>query len=120
LRSCTACTSATCCEAEVELPSTTNEPKDRHVVAAAIRGPCELILTFNLKDFPEAALAPWSVAARHPQDYLLVLYEMEPSQVLACLGQIAGRRRLEIEDVLIRLGRSIPLFSQRLLDDLAS
>jgi hypothetical protein len=49
-----------------------------------------------------------------------VLYEMERSQVLTCLGQIAGRPRLEIEDVLIRLGKSIPRFSERLLDDLGS
>ena len=95
----------------------TNDPKDRHVLAAAIRSQCPLILTFNLKHFPESALAPWSLAARHPEDYLLVLYEMEPSRVMACLGEIAGRRKLEIEDVLIRLGRSLPTFSQRLLDD---
>jgi hypothetical protein len=29
-----------------------NEAKDRHVLAAAIRGGCQLILTFNLKHFP--------------------------------------------------------------------
>lgn len=96
----------------------TNDEKDRHVLAAAIRGDCPLILTFNVKDFPPAALAPWGVHASHPQDYLLVLYEMEPKQIVACLGEIAGRRKLEIEDVLIRLGRALPCFSRRLLDDL--
>jgi hypothetical protein len=53
---------------EPMLPSMTNDPRDGHVVAAAIRGDCELILTFNLKDFPERAVAPWSIAASHPQD----------------------------------------------------
>lgn len=95
-----------------------NDPKDRHVLAAAIRGACPLILTFNLKHFPAKALAQWSIEASHPQDYLLVLYEMEPKQVIGCLGEIAGRRKLEIEDVLIRLGRTLPSFSSRLLDDL--
>src|SRR5690606_21900486 len=33
----------------------TNDPKDRHVLAAAIRGGCPLILTFNLKHFSEEA-----------------------------------------------------------------
>jgi hypothetical protein len=110
-------------EAEVEgyeglIATMSNEPKDRHVLAAAIRGGCPLILTFNLKHFPPESLAPWSVQARNPQDYLLVLYEMEPKQVIACLGEIAGRRKLEIQDILIRLGRVLPCFSSRLLDDL--
>ncbi|MEO6995989.1 MAG: PIN domain-containing protein [Lacunisphaera sp.] len=100
------------------LPTLTNEAKDRHVLAAAIRGNCPLILTFNLKHFPAAALQPWGVGATHPQDYLLILYEMEPKLVTACLGEIAGKRKLEVQDVLIRLGKVLPNFSQRLLDDL--
>lgn len=100
------------------LPSLANDAKDRHVLAAAIRGDCPLILTFNLKHFPPEALAPWGIRASHPQDYLLVLYEMEPRQITACLGEIAGQRKLEMEDVLIRLGQVLPAFSQRLLDDL--
>ena len=100
------------------MPALTNDARDRHVLAAAIRGQCPLILTFNLKHFPEDALSPWNICASHPQDYLLVLYEMEPRQVTACLGEIAGRRKLEVQDVLIRLGRTLPKFSQRVLDDL--
>lgn len=34
----------------------TNEPKDRHVVAAAIRWGAEVIVTSNLKDFRDKAL----------------------------------------------------------------
>jgi len=49
-----------------------------------------------------------------------VLYEMEPKQIMACLGEIAGKRRLEIEDVMIRLGKVLPNFAQRVLDDLGS
>lgn len=96
----------------------TNDGKDRHVLAAAIRGKCPLILTFNLKHFPVDALQPWDICASHPQDYLLVLYEMEPKQVMARIGEIAGKRKLETQDVLIRLGQSLPAFSQHLLDDL--
>lgn len=36
----------------------TNDPKDRHVLAAAIRAKCEVIVTFNLKDFGAESLAP--------------------------------------------------------------
>lgn len=104
---------------EALLPALTNHEKDRHVLAAAIRGNCPLIVTFNLKDFPAEALRPWHITASHPQDYLLILYEMEPRQVTACLGEIAGRRKLEVQDVLIRLGKTLPQFSQRVLDDLS-
>jgi hypothetical protein len=62
--------------------------------------------------------ADYRICASHPQDYLLVLYEMEPKQMTACLGEIAGKRNLEVEDVLIRLGRVLPAFSRRVLDDL--
>jgi predicted nucleic acid-binding protein len=100
------------------IPSLKNDEKDRHVLAAAIRGNCSLIVTFNLKHFPADALRAWPVQVTHPQDYLLVLYEMEPKQVIGCLGEIAGRRHLELQDVLIRLGRVLPTFSCRVLDDL--
>lgn len=95
----------------------TNDEGDRHVLAAAIRGSCPLIITFNLKHFPDESLRPWGIKACHPQEYLLVLYEMVPAIVTGCLGEIAGRRGLDIEDVLIKLGASVPAFSTRLLDE---
>ncbi len=32
------------------------DPDDRHVVAAAIEGDCDCVVTYNLRDFPEACL----------------------------------------------------------------
>jgi predicted nucleic acid-binding protein len=37
------------------------DPDDRHVLAAAIHAGTELIVTFNLSDFPPEALAPHGV-----------------------------------------------------------
>lgn len=61
------------------VPAATNDPKDQHVLAAAIHADAEVILTFNLRDFPDEALAPWRIEAMHPQDYLLTHYEEQPS-----------------------------------------
>ncbi len=97
-----------------------NDPKDRHVLAAAIRGGCDLILTSNLKHFRPESLTRWAIRAAHPQDYLLVLHEMEPQQVAICLGEMAGRRQMAIEDLLIQLGRVLPRFASRVLDELGA
>ena len=66
---------------------------------------------FNLRDFPEGALAPWRTAAFHPQDYLLTLYGMSSAVVLAELTAIANDHDQELQDTLIRLGKGVPAFS---------
>lgn len=100
------------------IPVLENDDKDKHVLAGAIRSGCSLILTFNLKDFPEEALSPWGVEVSHPQDYLLVLYEMEAMQVASRLAAIAARRNIDQTDLLLRLGKTLPQFASRLIDDL--
>jgi hypothetical protein len=99
------------------IPLLKNQEKDRHVLAAAVQGGIETIVTFNLRDFPETALAPWRTAAIHPQDYLLTLYGMSPAVVLAKLAAIANDHGQELQDTLIRLGKSVPAFSHRVLED---
>ena len=96
----------------------TNDPKDQHVLAAAIHGRADVIVTFNLKDFPEEALSPWGIEAQHPQEYLLTLYEIDDRQVVARVSAIAAGRGEDMEDVLVRLGQAVPAFARRLLDDL--
>jgi predicted nucleic acid-binding protein len=100
------------------LPAVTNDPKDRHVLAAAAHAGAEIILTFNLKDFPEEALAPWGIKAKSPQDYLRTLYEIDEPQVVARIAAIASERAEDMEDTLIRLGKALPTFANRLLSDL--
>ena len=51
---------------------------DRHVLAAAIKAQVPLIVTFNLSDFPQAALVPYGVRALHPDSFLLELLDATP------------------------------------------
>jgi hypothetical protein len=44
---------------------------DRHVVAAAIKGSAQAIITANLADFPAAALGPLGLESVHPDNFLL-------------------------------------------------
>ena len=43
-----------------------DDPKDRHVIAAATLTRADVIVTFNLKDFPIEILKPLRLEARHP------------------------------------------------------
>jgi hypothetical protein len=103
---------------EPPLPVMTNHEKDRHVLAAAVFGKVSVIVTFNLRDFPLESLRPWKVEAVHPQDYLLTLYSMSPAVVIAKLAAISRDSQTELEDVLIKLGKSIPRFAAQILEDL--
>lgn len=97
----------------------TNDEKDRHVLAVAIRSGADIIVTFNLKDFPAEALDPWSIEACHPQDYLMTLYSMSPEIVVLKLQDIARKRNQELIELLFNLGRAVPDFTSHLIQDLS-
>lgn len=101
------------------IESCKNHPKDRHVLACAIHSQAEVIATFNLKDFQKTALEPWRIDAMHPQDYLLILYSIDPPVVLHKLEMIARKRDSSLEDHLIKVGRYLPAFSQKVLEDIS-
>ena len=61
------------------------DPANRHVLAAAIRGGANRIVTFNLKDFPAAALSPHGVEACHPDAFVADLLEREAALVCAAV-----------------------------------
>lgn len=68
---------------ELELP----DPDDRHVLAAAIRAGAQAIVTLNLKDFPQRTLDGFEIFARHPDDFVLDLADLEPGVVIAAAKQ---------------------------------
>lgn len=59
----------------------TNHPKDRHVLAAAVRANADLIVTFNLKDFPAESLKPYDIKAVHPDVFLCDQFDLNPPKV---------------------------------------
>jgi hypothetical protein len=61
------------------------DPDDRHVLAAAIRSAAEVIVTFNLKDFPKSTLARFNLEAMHPDEFLLLLFDAAPGPVCAAV-----------------------------------
>ncbi len=100
------------------IPAMTNDEKDRHVLAAAVKDKLNLIITFNLKDFKEEDLDKWDIEAMHPQDYLLTLYSMKPGIVMMKLSKIAQKKDQDLEELVLDFGKSLPKFSKKLLDDM--
>jgi hypothetical protein len=66
------------------------DPDDRHVVAAAIAAGASIILTWNLKDFPAAALKKYGLRRQTPDAFLTGLYDNVPDLVV---GSLANARR---------------------------
>lgn len=64
------------------------DPDDRHVLAAAIRGRADVIITYNTKDFPEEVLAIYGIQAQHPDEFLTHLLDLAPGTVLAALQRL--------------------------------
>lgn len=79
---------------------------DRHVAAAAVRAGAQAIITFNLKDFPAAALARYGIDAKHPDDFVLDCLDLAPALVANCIREQASALRnpqRSIADVLADL-----------------
>jgi predicted nucleic acid-binding protein len=58
------------------------DPKDRHVLAAAIRGKADAILTLNERDFPPECLAQYDIDRMTPDEFLIHQYHLNTGAVL--------------------------------------
>jgi predicted nucleic acid-binding protein len=70
------------------------DPEDRHVLAAAIKGRADLIVTVNLKDFPADKLRRWGIEAQHPDEFLTHQFHLSQPAFL----QAAKRVRLRLRN----------------------
>lgn len=86
-----------------------NHPKDRHVLAAAVRGHADVVVTANLKDFPASSLSGLDIEVQHPDLFLCYELEFAPGAIMQIVHEQAqdtgkeGRPRLTVDDVLDEL-----------------
>jgi hypothetical protein len=67
------------------------DAQDVHVLAAAIAGHVDCIVTANLKDFADAAVAPFGIQAIHPDQFLVAQFDLDPMSVIAASKQQRAR-----------------------------
>ena len=60
---------------------------DRHVLAAAIRCQAGVIVTYNLKDFPEHALTPYGIEAQHPDEFVSHLFDLDRGAICVAVRE---------------------------------
>lgn len=71
----------------LELP----DPDDRHVLAAAIVGHADAIVTFNTKDFPEAVLQPYGIEVQHPDEFVVNQLQLQKIPALSAIKKMRAR-----------------------------
>ena len=104
------------------VPSMTNDPKDRHVMAAAVRGRADVIVTLNVRDFSPEACEPHDVDVQTPDEFLQ--YQWGIGDLDFLLGVFEDwashltNPPLALEELLERLARVAPQFSELALEAL--
>ncbi len=86
------------------------DPKDRHVLAAAITGHAHVIVTSNVKHFPADYLAQFDILCHSPDDFLIHQFHLNLYQLLEKLDGQAVNIRRRRGDVLSTLKRVVPKF----------
>lgn len=96
---------------------------DVHVLAAAIAGHADCIVTANLKDFPEVAMDRHGLEVIHPDDFIVFQLDLDPYPALAAFKEMRARLRnpaLDAEEFIRALERSaLAITGQRLRDALS-
>ncbi|MDZ4877673.1 MAG: hypothetical protein CLLPBCKN_007108 [Chroococcidiopsis cubana SAG 39.79] len=98
------------------IPCMDNDPRDRHVLAAALIAKAHVIVTDNLKHFPAASLSQFRVEAQSADRFLTYLYDLSPDSMHEVLQTQVSRLRkppMSISDLLNLLEKSVPTFVSR-------
>lgn len=61
------------------------DPDDCHVLAAAIVGRADAIITANSKDFPPEVAQQYGIEIRHPDDFIVNIIDLQQTRALAAI-----------------------------------
>lgn len=76
------------------------DQNDIHVLAAAIAGHADCIVTSNLRDFPPELVASHGIETIHPDTFVANQWDLDPIAAAAVFTQMRARRRKPEESAL--------------------
>lgn len=92
------------------------DPHDVPILAAALAGRADTLVTNNLDDFPEAQLTALGIHVASLDTFLLDQLDLEESTTMRVIGELADARRKppsKAAEVLTQLARSgAPMFAE--------
>ncbi len=92
-----------------------NDPKDRHVAAAAVKAKAQVVVTLNVRDFRRL---PDGINAQTPDQFLVSLFNGQPRLLIDIVHEqsVALRRPpRSFAEVVSALARVVPVFAGRVL-----
>jgi hypothetical protein len=92
-----------------------NHPKDRHVLAAAVACRAQVIVTQNLRDFPQEVLAPFEIVAQSPDEFLTHLFSLDSERMIKIIEEQASDLHnppKSVTEVLETLAQHAPTFAK--------
>lgn len=92
----------------------TNHPKDRHVLAAAVRCEAQVIVTFNVKDFGTHSVKRHGLDVLTPDEFLVNKLRFGANAILEKLEAQAIARGVARDELFGRLERLVPVAVQTL------
>lgn len=69
------------------------DPEDAHVLAAAIAGHADCIVTFNLRDFPATIVEPFGIEVIHPDRFIVSQLDLDYIPAISALKKMRQRRK---------------------------
>jgi predicted nucleic acid-binding protein len=99
---------------EFLIPAMTNDEKDRHVLAAAVRAGVNQVVTQNTRDFPQESADQYEIEIRNPDEFLMNVVDLYPKQTLIAIREQseALRRENALDAVIAKLAMQVPQFAQ--------
>jgi len=97
-----------------------NDPKDRHVAAAALKAGAQVIVTSNLRDFQTL---PDGVEAQSPDEFLSNLFDLDPDGIVELLRDQAAALKKPprtFDEVIAALAKTVPGFAGAILKHVAT
>jgi predicted nucleic acid-binding protein len=98
------------------IASMSNDKKDRHVLAAAVRTGAHAILTENVKHFPSESVESYNIDVLPPDEFLAHQFHLNRELLEEKLRSQAKARVIPYDDLVHRLARWAPSLPELLLE----